>query len=196
MKHTETILTLAQNHNGTVTTSMVSEAGIPRYCLKQLIDLNLLLKAGRGIYVLPEVWEDELFILQYTYRKGVFSHGTALWLLGFSDRTPQKYTMTFPAGYHAASLSEKVHFRQAIAGLYDLGLSGIRSPGGHSVAVYSIERTLCDIIRGKNAQDIQLVQQAMKKYVSSKSRNIPLLLEYAGRTRVLSKILAYVEALA
>ena len=195
MKHTKAILTLAKTHNGTVTTSMVSEAGIPRYCLKELTDEQLLMKAARGVYVLPEVWEDELFILQYTYRKGIFSHDTALWLLGFSDRTPQKYTMTFPVGYHMAELSAKVHFKQAIKGLYDLGITGIRSPGGHQVAVYSIERTLCDIVRGKNAQDIQLVQQAMKKYVSSKDRNIPLLLEYAEKTRVLPKIRTYVEAL-
>jgi glycogen debranching enzyme len=69
------------------------------------------MKAARGVYVLPEVWEDELFILQYTYRKGIFSHETALWLLDFSDRTPQKYTMTFPVGYHVAELSAKVHFK-------------------------------------------------------------------------------------
>jgi predicted transcriptional regulator of viral defense system len=196
MNHAVAVLTLAQTHNGTVTTSMVTDAGIPRYCLKLLIDRNLLIKAGRGIYVLPEVWEDELYILQYTYRKGVFSHETALWLLGFTDRTPQKYTMTFPVGYHTASLSEKVHFRQTINNLYELGISSIRSPGGHMVVAYSIERTLCDIVRGENAQDIQLVQQAVKKYISSKGRNIPLLLEYAGRTRVLTKIRAYVEALA
>lgn len=195
MKYTKSILTLAETHNGTVTASMVSEAGIPRYCLKELTDENVLMRAARGIYVLPDVWEDELFILQYTYRKGIFSHETALWLLGFSDRTPQKYTMTFPVGYHVKILSTKVHFKQANKGLYDLGLTGIRSPGGHQVAVYSIERTLCDIIRGKNAQDIQLFQQAMKKYVSSKDRNIPLLLEYAAKMRVLPKIRTYVEAL-
>ena len=196
MNYHKAILTLAQTHNGTVTTSMVSEAGIPRYCLKQLTDEHFLLKATRGVYVLPEVWEDELFILQYTYRKGIFSHETALWLLGFSDRTPQKFTMTFPVGYHIAALSAKVHFKQTIERLYASGRIEIRSPGGHQVAVYSIERTLCDIVRGKNTPDIQLIQQAMKKYVSSKERNIPLLLDYAGKMRVLAKIRAYVEALA
>lgn len=196
MNYAEAILTLARTHNGTVTASMVSEAGIPRYCLKQMTDELLLVRAARGVYVLPEIWEDELFILQYTYRKGVFSHETALWLLGFSDRTPHKYSMTFPLGYHVAHLSQMVHFKQAIANLYDLGIIDTRSPGGHPVAVYSIERTLCDIVRGKRAQDIQLVQQAMKKYIASKDRNIPLLLDYAERMRVLAKIRPYVEALA
>jgi predicted transcriptional regulator of viral defense system len=196
MNHVEAILSLAKTHNGTVTTSMVSEAGIPRYCLKQLTDGNFLIKAARGVYVLPEVWEDELFILQYTYRKGIFSHETALWLLGFSDRTPPKYSMTFPFGYHMNNLSEKVHFKQAVVELYGLGVVEILSPGGHPIAVYSIERTLCDIVRGKSAQDIQLVQQAIKKYIASKERNIPLLLDYAEKTRVFSKIRAYVEALA
>ena len=29
-----------------------------------------------------------------------YSHDTALYLLGYSDRTPAKYTMTFPKGYN------------------------------------------------------------------------------------------------
>jgi predicted transcriptional regulator of viral defense system len=195
MNRISTILTLAKTHHGTVTSSMVSEAGIPRYYLKQLTDRNLLLKVTRGVYVLPEVWEDELFILQYTYKRGIFSHETALWLLGFSDRTPEKYTMTFPFGYHLSKLATKITVKQAIEDLYELGVTEINSPGGHPVTVYSIERTLCDIIRGKNALDIQLVTQAMKRYLSLKGRNIPLLLEYAGKLRVLEKVRPYVEAL-
>lgn len=196
METTKKILTLAKTHNGTVTTSMVSEAGIPRYYLKQLTDRKLLQKVARGIYVLPEVWEDELFILQHTYKKGIFSHETALWLLEFSDRTPEKYTMTFPFGYHVAALSKKVHVKQVVDDLYELGSTEIKSPGGHPVTVYSIERTLCDIVRGKNVHAIQMVQQAMKRYMSSRERNIPLLLEYAGKLRVIEKVRPYVEALA
>ena len=195
MNNNEKVLHLAQTHNGTVTTSMVTEAGLPRYCLKQLVDQNLLMKAGRGVYVLPAVWEDELFVLQNTYRKGIFSHETSLWLLGFSDRTPQKFTMTFPLGYHAESLSDKIYFRQASKDIYHLGVSKVLTPGGHEVSVYSIERTLCDIVRGKNIVDIQLVQPAMKKYLSSKDRNIHALLNYAEKLRVLKKIRFYVEAL-
>ncbi|HKL86788.1 MAG TPA: type IV toxin-antitoxin system AbiEi family antitoxin domain-containing protein [Treponemataceae bacterium] len=195
MNNNEKVLHLAQTHNGTVTTSMVTEAGLPRYCLKQLVDQNLLMKAGRGVYVLPAVWEDELFVLQNTYRKGIFSHETALWLLAFSDRTPQKYTMTFPLGYHAESLADKIYFKQASKDIYNLGVSMVLTPGGHEVSVYSIERTLCDIVRGKNNVDIQLVQPAMKKYLSLKDRNIHVLLNYAEALRVLKKIRFYVEAL-
>lgn len=176
MNYLDDIVSLAQSHNGTVTATMVSDAGIPRYCLKQLCDRNDLIRVARGVYVLPDVWEDDLYILQYTYRKGIFSHGTALWLLDYSDRTPSIFTMTFPYGYHVKNLATKIHTVQTLKGLYELGLDEARSPGGHSVRVYSIERTLCDIVRGKNIQDIQLVQQAMRKYLSSKERNIPFLL--------------------
>lgn len=38
--------------------------------------------------------------LQHEYGRGIYSHDTALYLLGYSDRTPAKYTMTFPRGYN------------------------------------------------------------------------------------------------
>lgn len=197
MKYTESIIGLAQAQKGIVTSSEVDKAGIPRYYLRQLTDNNLLVKASRGVYALPEAWEDELFILQYTYGKGVFSHETALWLHGLSDRTPHSFTMTFPYGYHTKSLAKQnIKVKRAINGLYDLGIIYVQSPGGHRLRAYSIERTLCDIVRGKIDIDIQLVQQAMKKYLLSKDRNIPLLLEYAEKVRVKVKVRPYMEIYA
>ena len=37
--------------------------------------------------------------------------------------------------------------------------------------MYDLERTLCDILRG-NGIDIQIINQAMKKYALSKNKNI------------------------
>lgn len=196
MKYTESIIELAQAQKGIVTSAEVDKAGIPRYYLRQLTDNNLLVKASRGVYALPEAWEDELFILQYTYGKGVFSHETALWLHGFSDRTPHSFTMTFPYGYHTLSLAKQnIKVKKAIKDLYDLGVTYVQSPGGHRLRAYSIERTLCDIVRMKNDMDIQLVQQAMKKYLLSKDKNIPLFLEYAEKVRVIAKVRPYIEVL-
>jgi predicted transcriptional regulator of viral defense system len=91
----EQILEMAKSTHGIITSSQIDEAGIARQYLKFLVDTNQLAKAGRGIYVLPDTWEDELFILQYRYNKGIYSHESALFLHDYSDRTPAQWTMTF-----------------------------------------------------------------------------------------------------
>ena len=68
---------LAQN-NGIITASQVTEANIPRHYLRKMLDMELLTKVDRGIYIKPEMWEDEMYILQYKYSRGIFSHETAL----------------------------------------------------------------------------------------------------------------------
>ena len=61
MKETEMILQMAHENNGTVTTAMVTKAGISRGNLKYLTDTGKLERSGRGVYVLPEIWDDEFF---------------------------------------------------------------------------------------------------------------------------------------
>ena len=74
------IMDLAKQNNGIVTTAMVVAAGFPRGSLKYLADNGNLEKASRGVYTLPEVWDDEFVNLQSRYKRGVFSLDTALFL--------------------------------------------------------------------------------------------------------------------
>jgi len=186
---------LAQN-NGIITASQVTEASIPRHYLKKILDTGLLVKVGRGIYIKPEMWEDEMYILQYRYNRGIFSHETALYIHGLTDRTPMKYTMTFPYGYHVHSLKqENVKIKKSVEDLYELGLTCGVSPYGNPIRLYDAERTLCDIIKGNNSCDIQIVNQAMKQYARMSGKNITQLFDYAEKVRVKPKILNYMEVL-
>jgi predicted transcriptional regulator of viral defense system len=187
---------LLKQNNGFVTSAQVTAAGIQRRTLGELVAANRLYRAKRGIYALPEAWEDDMYFLQYRFSKGIFSNETALYLHGFSDRTPIIYTMTFPHGYNASGI--KGHTAKAKfvnTGIYDLGLIDIKSPSGNIIRAYDIERTLCDIVKGNNSCDIQLVNQAMKAYASSKKKDMAKLIDRAERLRVKPKILRYMEVL-
>ena len=78
MNHSQAILNLAKQNNGIVTTAMVVAAGFPRGSLKYLADCGSLDRTSRGVYTLPEAWEDEFVSLQSRYKRGVFSLETAL----------------------------------------------------------------------------------------------------------------------
>ena len=186
---------LKRSTNGTLMTAEVSAAGLSRAQLKQLVDLGEIYSYSRGIYVQANAWEDEMFLLQQKYSRGIFSGETALYLFGYSDQTPSVYAMTFPQGYNTPSLKEeKIFIKRVVLKNYSLGITEVNSPSGNKIKVYDIERTLCDIMRG-NDGNIQLIGKAMKKYVQSKEKNFQKLIGYAEKLRVKPKILNYLEVL-
>lgn len=186
---------LKENH-GFITTSQVSEAGIPRRCLSAMVDSGSIYKVDRGIYALPETWEDEMFFKQYRFAKGIFSHETALYLHGMTDRTPIRYTMTFPFGYNTGSAKKNgIIAKLSTKETYDLGIITVDSPAGNPIKVYDIERTLCDIVKSRHRADIQVINQAMKTYASSKEKDLAKLMSYADHFHVKPMISKYMEIL-
>src|SRR5659263_227645 len=55
------------SNNGIVTTTQVTEAGIPRRCLSAMVESGAIYRVTRGIYALPDAWEDELFFICLLY---------------------------------------------------------------------------------------------------------------------------------
>lgn len=187
---------MAERNNGVVTTAMVVAAGFSRGNIKYLENKGLIEKSARGVYILPEAWDDEMFNLQNRFKRGIYSRETALFLWDLTDRTPNVYSMTFPTNYNLTKPKEEhVRCAQCKDILYDLGIVETNTPGGNEVKVYSIERTLCDILRPQSDVDIQVVTEAFKRYAKRKDKNIPVLSEYAKQLKVEKRLRAYLEVL-
>lgn len=186
---------LEASEDGTITAAQVTEAGLHRSVLQEFVKSGEMYRFGRGLYVRSSAWEDDFYLLQRKYGRGIYSHDTALYLLGYSDRTPAKYTMTFPKGYNAPSLKqENLIIKRVVPENYEFGQTQIESPSGNPIRVYDLERTLCDILRGSGS-DVQIVGEAMKRYAASKDKNIHKLMQYADQLRVKPKVLRYMEVL-
>lgn len=186
---------ISNSKDGTISVAQLKENGLHPSLLRPLVEKGQLYRYGRGLYVINESWEDDFYLLQRKYGKGIFSHDTSLYLLGFSDRVPIRYTMTFPKGYNASSLKgENLIIKRVIPENYDLGILEIDSPSGNRIKVYDLERTLCDILRGSGS-DIQIVNDAMKRYAASNSKNIYKLMKMAEQLRVKPKMMRYMEVL-
>ena len=186
---------LEASSDGVITAEQVTAAGLHRGGLQALVEKGEIYRFGRGLYALCNTWEDDFYLLQRKYGRGIYSHETALYLLGYSDRTPAHYTMTFPKGYNTPSLKkENIIAKRVVPENYSLGVIELSSPCGNPILAYDLERTLCDILRGSGS-DIQIVGAAMKKYAISKGKDINKLLCYAEQLRVKSKILRYMEVL-
>lgn len=196
MKAIDLIMEMVKENNGMITTAMLVNAGFSRGNLKYLVDKGSLEKTSRGVYILPEVWEDEFFNLQSRFKRGIFSNETALYLWDLTDRTPNRYSMTFPATYNLAKpKEEQINCSQSKEPLYSIGIAVVKTPSGNMVKAYCMERTLCDILRTHNHIDIQVVADAFKRYAKRSDKNIPELSGFAKKFRVEKKLRNYLEVL-
>lgn len=196
MSNSNKVLAIAKANNGTVTSAMIQSAGIARQYLKILVDKGSLEKVGRGVYVLPGVWDDEFFILQAKFKKGVFSNETALFLHDLTDRTPLAYSMTFPDNYNLANVKkEGVLASRAKEPFYSMGIEIVQSPSGNELLSYSMEKTLCDVLRARNRIEAGVIAEAFKRYATKANKNILRLSEYAKILKVEEKVRSYLEVL-
>ena len=58
-------------------------------------------KVAHGIYILDDVWPDELFVLQQRNKNIIYSGEAALYLHGLIDREYSHICFTVPTGYNA-----------------------------------------------------------------------------------------------
>ena len=193
MKDCEKIIEMAKKGNGMVTATSVSKAGLQRRALTECVLAGALSKGARGVYFLPDQFEDEFVIWQHTYPQGIFSGNTALYLLKKTDRIPYALCMTFPRGYNASAAKRNgLKCKIVVAERYNLGMQEVVSPYGNMLRCYNIERTLCDIVGGN---DIQTTNQAFKEYAQSKDKDISLLMSYAKILHVEKLVRNYMEIL-
>ena len=192
----EQIVQYAKENNGIVTAAALSKMRILRGNIKKLVDDGKFERTARGVYILPEIWEDEFVNLQARFKKGIFSNETALFLWDLTNRTPNRYEMTFPHNYNLTNAkNEGVNCSRVKLEWYIEGKMQIESPSGNKITAYNMERTLCDILRKRGGTDTGVITEAFKRYVIRKDKNIPLLSEYAKKFRVEKKVRCYLEVL-
>ncbi|MCD2432470.1 type IV toxin-antitoxin system AbiEi family antitoxin domain-containing protein [Paraeggerthella hominis] len=190
------LVEIAKGQNGYVSASQATAAGIPRRKLAEAVGKGELVQIERGLYALPETWEDPYLVAQYRFARGVFSDDAALFLHGMTDRAPFFLTMTFPRGYNATPAREAgIVCRTCADEVLELGLTELTTQHGNVVRAYDLERTLCDLVRGQGTVDSQVVTPAMQAYARSPERDVAKLVEYARRLGVERKIRTYLEVL-
>ena len=74
-------------------------------------------------------------------------------------------------------------------------LTTAQTPFGHTVPVYDLERTICDLLRSRNNMEMQTFQGALKMYARRKDKDLRTLMRYAGMFRVEKILRQYLEVL-
>ena len=196
MNYLKKLEELIEQRHGTILSSDLDKYEIPRIYLSMLVAEGKLERVDRGIYVSTDAVHDEMYAMQNKYPKLIFSHETALFLHGLSDRTPFEYSTTVPSGYKVVkNVSKRVKVYYIKKVLHDLGTINLNTPFGNPIKVYNVERTICDIVRSRSRVDIQILNEALKRFVKLKRADYSLLMDYAKEFKIEAILKNYLEVL-
>lgn len=179
---------MMEQSNGILKTSEAMDAGFSKFAFYDFVKKSHLEKIAQGIYAMPDVWIDEMYLLQSRFPKVIFSHDTALYLHDMSEMEPMPLTVTVPANYNTAALLEQAKVFYVKNTWYDIGVCEVSSPDGFPVRAYDRERTVCDIIRKQNDMDSAVFNYALRQYVRNKDKDYVKLMRYAKIFRMESRI--------
>ena len=193
MVKTDKIKELIEKNNGIITSKIIDQNKIHRQYLKNLVDEGYLVKVSRGLYVRPDKDINEYYIMGEQYKKGIFSHNTALYFYDLTDRTPFQLDMTFPSNVRISN--DMINSHYISKDKIEIGLTTKELDDGTTIRVYDMERTICDIIRDRNKIDSQIFNTALKEYMNRKDKNLNLLYEYAKKFNILKILKMYLEVL-
>lgn len=194
--HKEKLIKLIKDKEGLILTKDVEEYGVPRKYLSLFNKEGLLERVAHGVYLSPDAFKDEMYIIQSRIGKAIFSHETALYLHDLTDRDPINYSVTLPAGFNGSSLkNEGIKVYKIKKELHELGVIELNTNFDRPIRVYNKERTICDIIRNRNNMDVAILNDALRRYIKDKDKNIHLLLKYSKEFRIYNITRKYMEML-
>ena len=196
MDYIEKLQSIAQNNGGIIETKTAVEHGISRATLSRLCKENRIIRIVKGQYIMPDDMQDELLSISKRSDSIIFSHETALFLHGISDRTPFEHTVTIPTGkMPSVLLKEECRVYYIKPELFELGKTQLKTPAGNFVPAYDLERTICDVLRSRNRIGTETLLAALKMYVSRPEKDLNKLSSYAQQLRVYNVLRQYLEVL-
>ena len=187
---------LMERQDGMLRTGQALAAGISKPVFYQFVQSRGLEQAAHGIYLSKDAWVDAMYLLHLRCPQAVFSHETALFLHGISDRTPFEHTVTAPSGcIPSAAIKAECKVYYIKPELFDLGKTELKTPAGNLVPCYDLERTVCDVIRSRNKLGTETFLAALKLYAANPKKDLNKLNSYAKKMRVANILRQYLEVL-
>ena len=187
---------LVEKNNGILKTGDALAEGVSKPVLGKYLKLREFERMEHGIYLSPDAWMDEMYILHHRSAQAVFSHDSALYIHDMTLRVPLKHTVTLMTGYNPSRLTaDGIKVYTVKKELYGLGLTECETMYGNKVRVYDPERTVVDIVRSRKGIEFQTFEDALKRYVRRKDKNVNKLIDYAKEFHVDKILIDYMRVM-
>lgn len=178
---------------GVITSKEVRDSDIPTIYLTRMTETGEIIRADRGIYILPDGDYDEYYFFNKRYEVAIFSYVSALYLHQFTDIIPKEIEITVYKGYNAHRISGNVRVRYVTKTIYNLGVTECKTIFGNTVKVYDLERTICDLVKNRTEVETELFSKTINKYVRYKNKDLNKLYEYSKKMKIYEKLKEILE---
>ncbi len=194
----QTARDIFQKRHGILRRVEAINLGVPEYVIYEMTKSGDLIKEARGLYKLAEsepLSNPDLVQVSLLIPKGVVFLISALYFHRLTTQIPHWIYLALPRGTNYPKVEYppiKAFIRsqkQYAAGVEEHTIDGIK------VRIYSKEKTVADCFKYRKEIGKDIALEALKDYMSSASRNVSGLMEYARINRVEKFILPYVETL-
>jgi predicted transcriptional regulator of viral defense system len=182
--------------NNFISTKQVLFLGFSKQLLTKYVQNGVLERVRQGVYTFPDIIHDDMYTISLCSAKMIFSHDTALFLHGLSERTPFVHTVTMPSNAALPkSLKNECICFYVKPELFTIGVTEKKTTFGNPVKCYDVERTICDFIRCRKRCNEEMVVSAIKNYASYDKKNLNLLVKYAKIFKIEKEVKRYLEVL-
>lgn len=187
---------IAKANGGIIDNKTAASVGISRAMLSKFCKENKIQRLVRGQYILSDDIQDELLSIELRSKQLIFSHETALFLHGVSDRMPFEHSVTAPSNkVPSRAIQQDCKIYYIKPELFELGKTKLSTQFGNEVTVYDLERTICDVIRSRNKVGSETFLAALKMYAANPNKNLNKLNNYAKEMRVAGVVRKYMEVI-
>ncbi len=184
----EKLKKILEKNNGVITTKQIEKGGISRTYIDRFIKMGIIERVKTGIYISSEILEDEFYIFQIKNKNAIFSYNTSLYFWGETERTPEKIDVTVYSGYNRQRFPSNIRVHYVKKELLNLGVVTVKTPFGFDVKAYNMERTICDIVKGRNTWiDKEQGNKFIRDAIKNKKVDVSKVYEYSKKMKCTKK---------
>jgi len=163
------------------------------YSINKEIKAGSVIRIKNGVYMLPEELANTMMDIERIVPGGV--------VCMYSAWDYYNLTTQIPNGLYVAIEKHRKVVVPEITGITlcyweekycSMGVEKTEI-GGHAVNIFSIEKCVCDAVKFRNKIGTDVAVEILRNYLGRRSRNIPLLMDFAKRMRIMSTMRQYIE---
>lgn len=192
MSHRETLNKVAQENGGIFRTSDLTALGYNTYAIRKLVDEQIIERIKPSYYRLSEASEElsEAAQIAQLFPDGVLCMYTALFYYRYSDRTPLEWNIAVDRDTSKSRFNLDYPFIRPYYMKREFLTFGVTTAdyGDCTMQIFDRDRLICECIFYENRMDRETYNKAIRGYVADSKKNIPRLLEYAAKRRILKKV--------
>ena len=192
MADKDIIKKLADECGGVFRTSDLAALGYNTYAIRKIVESQIIERIKQGYYRLCKVDEpiSEAAQVSQLFPDGVLCMYTALFYYRYSDRTPLEWNIAVDRDTYKSrfKLDQPFVLSYYMIKVYLPHVITTADYGDCTMQIFDRDRLICECVFCENKMDRETYNKAIQSYVADTKKNVPKLLEYAQKRRVLKKV--------